>query len=91
MKFNPEQLRYAAFKTRLTSRQIAILAGISHSTVSKALRGLHEPIASNLARMCRTLNVPMELCFTPDERYPIAVLDENDQGGREKNRLEVTS
>jgi len=70
MKYNSEQLRYAAFKQRLSGRAIAEAAGVPHATVCNILRGKHEPSARNLYQICRVLGLPMEICFTDGPETP---------------------
>lgn len=82
-RFNSEQLRYAAFKQRLSGRAIARIAGMSYSTACNILRGSQEPSATNLYRMCRVLGLPMELCFVDDRETPGGVAESgNAQNGK---------
>lgn len=64
MKLNHEQLRYAAFRKRLSGREIARISGMSPATVCNILRGKQEPTATKLAKICSVLQIPMETCFT---------------------------
>lgn len=64
MKLNHEQLRYAAFRKRLSGREIARISGMSPATVCNILRGKQEPTATKLAKICSVLQIPMEMCFT---------------------------
>jgi transcriptional regulator with XRE-family HTH domain len=83
MKLNYEQLRYAAFRQRLSGREIARISGMSPATVCNILRGSQEPSATNLYRMCRVLGLPMELCFVDDRETPGSVAESgNAQNGK---------
>jgi transcriptional regulator with XRE-family HTH domain len=67
MQFNAQKLRYEALKQRYSGREIARKAGMSPATVCNILRGTQLPSATNLYKICRVLNVPVEFCFLPSD------------------------